>query len=73
MKPKSPIDLQVAPKALPVATFASMLGISVWTARRMAYTGTIASLKLGKKLLIPAGEVDRLLASNIRPAREQHQ
>ena len=43
-------------------------GISRWTWRRMAYAGRIASSKVGKRLLIPTSEIDRILAEGYRPA-----
>jgi len=43
-------------------------GISRWTWRRMAYAGRIASSKVGKRLLIPVSEIDRILAEGYRPA-----
>lgn len=43
-------------------------GVSRWTWRRWAYDGRIASVKLGRRLLIPASEIERLVAQNTRPA-----
>jgi hypothetical protein len=43
-------------------------GLSVWTWRRWAYDGKIASVKAGKRLLIPASEVERILNEGLRPA-----
>ena len=48
----------------------SMTGVSRWTWRRWAYDGKIASVKLGKRLVIPASEIERLIAKNTRPALE---
>jgi excisionase family DNA binding protein len=56
------------PRLLPVGEFARQLGISVWTARKLAYSGRISSHKFSKKLLIPATEVDRICAESLRPA-----
>jgi hypothetical protein len=55
---------------LPVKRFAKRLGISVWTARAMAYRKEVASCKIGVKLLIPAEEVTRLIRENLRPASD---
>jgi hypothetical protein len=52
---------------LPVKVFAKRLGISVWMARQAAYAGKIDSVKIGTKLLIPSGEVDRMIRENLRP------
>ena len=55
---------------LGVAEAESMTGVSRWTWRRWAYDGKIASVKLGKRLVIPASEIERLVAQNTRPALE---
>lgn len=49
-----------------VQSWADSMGISVWTARRMAYAGRIASVKVGKLLMIPAGEAERMIAEGLR-------
>lgn len=43
-------------------------GVSRWTWRRWAYDGKVGSVKLGKRLLIPVAEIDRLVSENTRPA-----
>jgi hypothetical protein len=58
---------QMHEELLPIRVFAQRLGISVWTARSMAYRGRIASCKIGAKLQIPVTEVHRLIAENMRP------
>lgn len=55
-------------KLIPVQAWADSMGLSVWTARKMAYEGRIASVKLGKLLMIPPGEAERLIGENLRPA-----
>jgi excisionase family DNA binding protein len=55
-------------RLLPVKEWARVMGISVWTARQWAYSGKIASHKLGVKLAIPASELDRVCAATARPA-----
>ncbi len=42
----------------PVKDAARRLGISVWTLRKKAYGGEVASVKIGAKLLIPESEID---------------
>lgn len=42
-------------------------GVSRWTWRRWAYDGKVASVKLGKRLLIPRAEIARLVDENTRP------
>jgi excisionase family DNA binding protein len=46
----------------------AITGVSRWTWRRWAYEGKVASVKLGKRLLIPSAEVERLVTLNFRPA-----
>lgn len=55
-------------RLLSVKDWARIMGISVWTARQWAYTGKIASHKLGTKLSIPVSELDRVCADTARPA-----
>lgn len=61
-------EIKVAAMLLTIQGFARTMGISVWTARQYAYTGKIASVKIGRRLQVPASEVDRLIAQNLRPA-----
>jgi excisionase family DNA binding protein len=51
-----------------VKEFARLLSISVWAARKWAYAGKIASVKLGSRLQIPATEVERIIEQNLRPS-----
>jgi len=44
-----------------------LTGVSRWTWRRWAYDGKVASVKLGKRLLIPRAEIARLVSENLRP------
>lgn len=55
----------------PVREAARRLGISVWTLRKKAYRGDIASVKIGVKLLIPESEIERLIQEGMRPRRMQ--
>ncbi len=43
-------------------------GLSPWTWRRWAYEGKVASIKVGRRLLIPRSEIERVLAEGLRPA-----
>jgi len=52
---------------LGVAEAEALTGVSKWTWRRWSYDGKIASVKLGKRLLIPASEIERLVTENTRP------
>jgi predicted site-specific integrase-resolvase len=58
-------------KLLGVQECAEHLGISPWTVRRYAYNGTVASVKLSTRLLIPVSEIERLIAERMRPAMEK--
>jgi excisionase family DNA binding protein len=53
----------------PIKDAAMRLGISVWTLRKKAYEGGVASVKIGAKLLIPASEIERLISDGMRPRR----
>ena len=53
----------------PVKEAAQRLGISVWTLRKKAYEGNVASVKIGAKLLIPESEIDRIILEGMRPRR----
>jgi len=45
---------------------AAALGVSAKTAERWARLGKIATLRVGRTVRVPAGEVDRLLKGNQR-------
>jgi excisionase family DNA binding protein len=57
-----PIDREL----ITIKEFARLLSISIWTARKLAYAGKIASVKLGSRLQIPASEVARVVGDNLR-------
>ena len=46
-----------------------MTGRSRWSWRRDAIAGTISSVKIGGKLLLPIAEIRRVLKENTRPAK----
>jgi hypothetical protein len=52
---------------LGVADAEALTGVSRWTWRRWAYVGRVASVKLGKRLLIPSAEITRLVEENTHP------
>ena len=56
------------PQFFSVTDAESLTGISKWTWRSWCYSGRIASTKLGKRLLIPAAEIERLVALGTRPS-----
>lgn len=53
----------------PIKDAARQLGISIWTLRKKAYEGSINSVKIGAKLLIPESEIERLIREGMRPRR----
>ncbi len=55
------------PELVSVQSAEVMTGRSRWSWRRDAYTGRIASVKLGTKLLIPVSEIRRVIAEGTRP------
>lgn len=46
-----------------------LTGLSPWSWRQWCYTGRISSVKLGRRLLVPASEVARLISEGTRPRR----
>jgi excisionase family DNA binding protein len=52
---------------LGVEEAAAMTGTSHWFWRRKAYDGTIASVKLGRRLLISRSEIERYIQEGTRP------
>ena len=53
----------------PIKDAARRLGISIWTLRKKAYDGDVASVKIGVKLLIPESEIERLVREGLRLRR----
>jgi len=60
----------VEPEYLGVNQAEAMSGLSRWTWRHYAYAGKIASVKAGKRLLIPVAEIRRVMSEGYRPALE---
>jgi hypothetical protein len=56
------------PALISVSEFASRMGISLSTARRLCYTRTVATVKFNRSLLVPVTEVDRLIQTHLQPA-----
>lgn len=55
-------------KLIGVSEAEQVTSVSRWTWRRCAYTGRVASVKMGSRLLIPRSEIDRIIEKNLRPA-----
>jgi histone H3/H4 len=47
-----------------------MSGLSKWTWRKYAYEGRVASTKVGRRLLIPVAEIERIMREGLRPRLE---
>lgn len=67
MSEKNP-DFKCAAKLIGVDKAEAIYGVSRWTLRRWAYDGKISSTKLGKRLLIPVAELERLVEEGTRQA-----
>jgi hypothetical protein len=70
MKPKTKPTKRsdVQPEYVRVADAEVLSGLSRWTWRRYAYSGKVASIKVGERLLIPVAEIRRIMAKGYRPA-----
>jgi hypothetical protein len=60
----------VEPEYIGVDQAEVMSGLSRWTWRHWSYEGRVASVKAGKRLLIPVSEIRRVMAEGYRPAIE---
>jgi hypothetical protein len=70
-KQKKHVAARVEPEFVSAVEAEIMTGRSKWTWRKDANRGRIASVKLGRRLLIPISEIRRLLAEGVRPRVEQ--
>lgn len=61
------LEREIKAEYLGVAEAEALTGISRWSWRRWAYDGKVSSVKLGKRLLIPASEISRLVDEGMRP------
>jgi hypothetical protein len=61
----------IEPEYLSVDEAEILSGRSRWSWRKDAYAGRIASVKVGRRLLVPMTEVRRVLAEGTRPRVEQ--
>jgi hypothetical protein len=60
-------ERKVNAKYLGMKEAEELTGISRWTWRRHAYNGVVESIKIGKRLLIPFSEIERLVSEGTRP------
>lgn len=58
---------QIEPEYVGVETAEAMTDRSRWSWRKDAYSGRIASVKLGRRLLIPVSEIQRVIQEGMRP------
>ncbi len=64
---QSTLQRNIEPQLLGVNDAELMTGRSRWSWRRDCYSGAVASVKIGRRLLIPVSEVQRVIAENTRP------
>lgn len=50
-----------------VGDAAERLGVSVWTLRSWCYKGRCSSYKIGSRLMLDEGEVERIISESERP------
>jgi excisionase family DNA binding protein len=60
--------MAVTPQYLSVDDASVVTGLSVWTIRRWCYVGKLASVKAGKRLLVPVCALEEFMAAHLRPA-----
>lgn len=56
-------------RMLSVYEAAERTGVTHWCWRRWATIGKVSSAKLGRRLLIPETEIERVIAEGMRPRR----
>ena len=64
---------QIEPDYVGVETAEAMTDRSRWSWRKDAYSGKIASVKIGRRLLIPKSEIERVMREGLRPAVAERQ
>ncbi len=62
---------EAASRMVGVPEAAEYLGLSPHTIRAFAYSGRLASHKLSTRLLFSLSDLDHLIASSRRPAKEE--
>jgi hypothetical protein len=61
------VQRKIEPELLSMVEAEFMTGRSRWTWRRDCYAGTVASVKIGRRLFVPLSEVRRVIAESTRP------
>jgi len=67
------MEKKISPAYLSVAEAEAYSGISRWTWRRWCYDGRVSSVKLGKRLVVPVAEIQRLVTQGTRPRLSEAQ
>ena len=68
---QSKIQRTIEPELLGMEDAERLTGRSRWSWRRDCYSGSVASVKIGRRLFVPLAEVRRVIAENTRPRLEQ--
>ena len=58
---------KIEPEYMGVDEAEILTGRSRWSWRKDAYSGKVASVKVGRRLLLPVSEIRRILAEGTRP------
>lgn len=61
------MSMETQAKLVGVKQAGLALGISLWTVRSWAYSGKIASHKVGARLLVSVEEIERVIRESERP------
>lgn len=61
---EQPVTVSTYPvQLLSLNDTATLLGLSVWTVRKMVSSGRMACVRLGRRVLIDTREIDRLISN----------
>lgn len=64
---QSTMQRKIEPELLGMEDAERMTGRSRWSWRRDCYSGTVASVKIGRRLFVPIAEIRRVIAESTRP------
>jgi hypothetical protein len=67
------VKRNIEPELLGMDEAETLTGRSRWSWRRDCYSGAVASVKIGRRLLVPVSEVRRVIAENTRPRLDKLQ
>ena len=60
-------------RLLPLSEVAEMFGVSLCSVRRFVSSGALKSINIGARIMIPSGEVERVLANGIGKSRKERE